>query len=96
MQVIEDFIEWAKLHYEDPSISKLVPQRGKVFDYLRNTIDHTKPGKATLHMKPHVENILKEFPHMEKANELKLVKTSAAEHLFEVTDKAEKVDDKKK
>ena len=83
-----DFILWTKQHYENPSITTLDPQRGKVFDYLGITLDYTEKGKVKLYMTEYIDNLLDEFPHMHEVDELKNVTTPAVDHLFDVSDKS--------
>ena len=89
--VIDKFIEWTRDMYEDEEITKIKPSRGKVHDYLGITLDYSIPGKVKLHMKDYIKNIFEEFPYMDQVHELRHVSTPAAEHLFTVNDKAEKL-----
>ena len=88
-----NFIEWARNKYEDSKITKLKPSRGKVHDYLGITLDYSSKGKVKIYMKDYIEKMLQEFPYMDQVNQLKKVATPAAEHLFTVNPKAEKLPD---
>jgi hypothetical protein len=91
--VVDEFIAWARDKYEDPEITKLKPSRGKVHDYLGITLDYSTEGKVKISMPDYIEKMLEEFPYMDQVNELKKVSTPAAEFLFTVNDKAEKLKD---
>ena len=95
-KVIDDFIEWAKEKYEDEGITKLKPSRGKVHDYLGITLDYSEKGKVKIYMKDYIDRMIKDFPYMEQVQQMKKVNTPAAEHLFTVNPKAEKLNDKMK
>lgn len=89
--VVDDFIEWARNKYEDSNITKLKPSRGKVHDYLGVTLDYSTKGKVKIYMKDYIEKMLQEFPYLDQVDQLKKVSTPAAEHLFTVNSKAEKL-----
>jgi len=95
-KVVDKFINWAKKKYEDTEITKLKPSRGKVHDYLGMILDYSVPGKVKISMKDYIDSMLKEFPHMDEVNQLKEVKTPAAEHLFTVNNKAPKLSPERK
>ena len=95
-EVLDDFVEWMREKHEDSGITTMKPSTGKVHDYLGMTLDYSQDGKVVIHMKDYIENMLKEFPHMDQVDEMKPVGTPAAEHLFEVNDKAELLDAKMK
>jgi len=95
-KVMDDFIEWARDKYEDSTITKLKPSRGKIHDYLGITLDYSIPGKVKISMKDYVEKMLEEFPYMEEVDKLKKVATPAAEHLFAVNKNAEKLSEQLK
>ncbi len=90
-KVIDEFIEWVQEKYEDPEITKMKPSRGKVHDHLGMTLDFGVDGKVKIYMKDHIKKMLEEFPHKDEVDNLKKVSTPAAEHLFNVNDKAEKL-----
>ena len=90
-KVVDEFIEWARAKYEDAEITKLKPSRGKVHDYLGITLDYSVPGKVKIYMKEYIGKMLEEFPYKEELMLLKKVSTPAAEHLFTVNPKAEKL-----
>ena len=91
--VVDNFIEWARHKYEDSKITKLKPSRGKVHDYLGITLDYTTKGKVRIYMKQYIEKMLQEFPYMDQVSGIKKVATPAAEYLFTVNTKAEKLEE---
>jgi hypothetical protein len=44
-KVVDKFLEWIKKLYEDPTLKKNVPSRGKIHNYLVMTLDYSIPGK---------------------------------------------------
>jgi hypothetical protein len=50
-KVVDKFLEWIKKLYEDPTIKKIVPSRGKIHNYLGMTLDYSIPGKVKILMK---------------------------------------------
>ena len=89
-KIVDDFIEWAKMKYEDAEITKMKPSRGKVHDYLGMILDYSEKGKVRIYMKDYILKMLEEFPYLEQVKELKSVQTPAAKHLFSVNQKAKK------
>ena len=89
--VVDEFIAWAQHKYEDSEITKLKPSRGKIHDYLGITLDYSEKGKVKISMLDYIDKMLQEFPYMDQVKQLKRVATPAAEHLFTVNDKAEKL-----
>ncbi len=95
-KVLDEFIEWVRKKYEDPGITKLKPSRGKVHDYLGIILDYSEDGKVKIDMRNYVKGMLEDFPYMDQVDKLKRVSTPAAEHLFNVNEKAEKLPEKLK
>lgn len=96
VKAVDDFIQWAIDKYEDKEITKLKPSRGKVHDYLGITLDYSTPGVVRIYMKDYVAKMLEEFPNIDEVDALKHVSTPAADHLFQVRDKAPTITDEKK
>jgi hypothetical protein len=90
-KVVDKFLEWIKKLYEDPTIRKNVRSRGKIHNYLGMTLDYSIPGKVKLLMKDSIIKMLEDFPYKDQLHLIKPVSTPAAEHLFEVNDKATKL-----
>ena len=93
--VIDEFIKWCRSMYEDKDIGVITPSRGAVHDYLGITLDYSTPGKVKLHMKEYVRKWLEDFPYLEEVKSVKQASTPAAEHLFAVNPKAEKLSKKR-
>ena len=70
----------------------LTINRGLTHDYLGMTIDYSDKGKVKIDMKDYIENILKEMP----ADMAGVAPTPAANHLFDVNDDGEKLNDEQK
>jgi hypothetical protein len=94
-KVVDDFIEWARSKYEDVKITKMKPSRGKIHNYLGMVLDYSEPGKVKIQMKDYIKKMLEEFPSAKEVEALKRVSTPAAEHLFRVNPKAEKLNPEK-
>ena len=90
-KVIDAFIKWCRQMYDDEKIGKMTPSRGKIHDYLGITLDYTIPGKVKMYMKEYVLSMVKDFPYYDEVKKLKPVATPAAEHLFEVNKKSDKI-----
>ena len=61
---------------------------GKVHKYLGMTIDYTTPGKVVFHMEDYIDRLIKECPQeLLKGNPT----SPAANHLFEINPKCEKL-----
>ena len=54
-------------------------------------LDDSEDGKVKIDMKDYVKKMLEDFPYMDQVEKLKRVSTPAAEHLFNVDEKAEKL-----
>ena len=93
-KVIDDFVEWCRKTYAADGITELKPSRGKVHDYLGMILDFSVKGKVVIQMKDYIKKMLREFPFPEQVNGLKKPSTPAAEFLFTVNDKAEKLSPK--
>jgi Reverse transcriptase (RNA-dependent DNA polymerase) len=63
--------------------------RGDLHDYLGMTLDFSTDGQVSIRMQDYVENMVADLPASFDGTAL----TPAAEHLFKVNDKAEKLDD---
>jgi hypothetical protein len=83
-RVNDKFIEWARSKYEDVTITKMKPSRGKVHDYLGVIFDFSEDGKVKIQMKEYIQNMLEEFKGRDQVKSHKPVTTPAAEHLFRV------------
>jgi hypothetical protein len=70
----------------------LTINRGLTHDYLGMTIDYSDKGKVKIDMKDYIKNILNELP-VDMAG---VAPTPAANHLFDVNDEAEKLNDDQK
>ena len=93
---VDKFIQWCRDKYEDPTITKLKPSRGKVHDYLGITLDFTKPGAVKIYMKDYIKKMLAEFKYLEEVEALKKVTTPAAEHLFMTNPNGIQLDERRK
>jgi len=85
-KVNDQFIEWARSKYEDVTITKMKPSRGKVHDYLGVIFDFSHDGKVKIQMKDYIRNMLNEFKGKDEVHAHKSVQTPAADHLFKVND----------
>ena len=93
--VIDGFIKWCRMHYED-AVKRIAPSRGKIHDYLGITLDYSLPGKVQLYMIQYIESVLKEFKFSEEVKSHKKVNTPAAAHLFQVNPEATPLSKEKK
>jgi Reverse transcriptase (RNA-dependent DNA polymerase) len=89
--VVEEIV--AKLQEEYGKEAPLSVNRGKVQDYLGMKIDFSNEGKVVFSMKEYIKGMLEECP--EELLKAGAAKTPAASHLFEINEKATKLDDKK-
>lgn len=94
--VVDKFVEWASMKYEDATITKLKPSRGKIHDYLGMTLDFTRPGAVKIYMKDYIRKMLEEYQYKSELASMKKVSTPAAEHLFDTNPKTTVLDKKKK
>jgi hypothetical protein len=85
--VLEDIID--KLNARYGQVTPLTVTRGDVHDYLGMTIDYSTPGKVVIRMDDYVEGILAEAP----AEMTGVAPTPAAEHLFDVSETPEYLDE---
>ena len=86
-EVVDSFIDWLRMKYED--VTKVTVSRGKIHDYLGMELDYSTKGEVKINMQRYVEKMIKEFPYQEQLK--KGVKTSAAEHLFNINENKEKL-----
>jgi hypothetical protein len=91
-KAVDDFIEWCRAKWEDPTITEMKPSRGKVHDYLGMILDYSEPGKVKIQMKDYVAKTLNEFKYQDELRATKPVTSPAAEKLFSVNDKTPKLD----
>ena len=70
----------------------LTISRGLTHDYLGMKLDYSDRGKVTISMKDYIGNILKEMPE----DMAGVAPTPAANHLFEVNENSQKLNDEKK
>jgi Reverse transcriptase (RNA-dependent DNA polymerase)/Zinc knuckle len=88
--VVTDVI--AMLSAEFGKEAPLTVSRGAVHEYLGMTLDFTEKGVAKIDMSKYVENVITEMPE----DMAGVCPTPAANHLFEVNQEAEKLDETKK
>jgi Reverse transcriptase (RNA-dependent DNA polymerase) len=89
--VVEEIV--AKLQEEYGKEAPISVNRGKVQDYLGMKIDFSNEGKVIFSMKEYIKGMLEECP--EELLKAGAAKTPAASHLFEINEKATKLDDEK-
>ena len=90
LEVLEEYVEYLRSIYDDEEIGVLKMNRGPRHEFLGMILDYSEPGKVKIDMTDYVEKMVEEFEY-----ELpKSAKTPAAEHLFKVNDKCEKLNDK--
>jgi hypothetical protein len=84
--VVEDIIKSISNKYgkEDP----VTVNRGKVHDYLGMKIDFTHQGKVKFTMEEYINNVLNDVPESMSGT----AATPAANHLFEISPNAKKLD----
>ena len=97
-------VDYLKVSHKDPQevkrffkkleslYGKMRIQRGKKLEYLGMDLDFSDEGKFKLSMVPYIEDGTKMFLDDLEGN----IKTPAAEHLFEVNEDAEKLDEERK
>jgi hypothetical protein len=78
---------WLQEKYGDPRIAPVKATRGKVHKYLAMNLDFSVPGIVKIHMKKHVEEMLKEFPETIPES---LRKCPLNKDLFEINSNARK------
>ena len=92
LKVLEEDIECLQSICNDEEIGKLKVNCGPRHEFLGMMLDHSEPGKIKVDMTEHVGKMVEEF---EMECELpKSAKTPAAEHLFKINDKCEKLNEK--
>ena len=90
--VLENLVTYLRGFYDDKEIGKIKVNFGLHFDFVGMVLDYSKPGKLIVDMRDYVKKMLEEFKYDIK----KLAKTPAANHLFKVDNKCEKLNNKMK
>jgi hypothetical protein len=83
---------WLQEKYGDPRIAPVKATRGKVHKYLAMNLDFSVSGIMKIHMKKHVEEMLKEFPETIPES---LRKCPWNEDLLEINPNAKKLGNEK-
>jgi len=89
IEVLDDIIN--KLSEKYGKEAPLTVNRGKIHEYLGMTIDFSVPGKVKFKMNDYVENLIEEAPDDMRGT----ASTPAANYLFNVNEKAVKLDSEK-
>jgi hypothetical protein len=92
-KLVDEFIEWCRQEFEDITITKMKPSRGKVHDYLGMILDYSTPGKVAISMKDYIQKTLDEFKCQDDLKATKAVQSPASEHLFRINPTSNKLDD---
>ena len=90
--VNDKFYSWLQEKYGDPRIAPVKATRGKVHEYLAMNLDFSVSGIVKIHMKKHIEEMLKEFPETIPES---LRKCPWNEDLFEINPNAKKLGNEK-
>ena len=88
-KVNQRFVEWVKSKYKDKDIGEVKVKYGKVHPYLGMTFNFEEENKLKIIMTEYVDNMINDFQYK---NEIKdKVKTPAAEHIFKINKKCNKL-----
>ena len=88
--VLNEFVDYLRGIYDDEEIGKIKVNYGPRHDFVGMVLDYSVPGKLIVDMKEYVNKMIEEFDY----EIVKLPKTPAAEHLFKVNEKCEKLNNK--
>ena len=89
-EMVTEFLNWLKTTYANDGVGKVKTSRGNVHEYLGMKIDYSSQGEVKFNMSDYVKEMIEEFGkdiNMGKGNS----NTPAAEHLFEIRDTADKL-----
>jgi hypothetical protein len=89
-KVNDEFIEYLRSKYEDKEIGLLKATRGSVHEYLGMTLDYSIKGEVRIGMSEYVKKMIEHFG--EDLSEP--AKTPAAQHLFQVREDAQPLNEK--
>ena len=89
--VNDEFVEWTRSKYEDKEIGELKVTRGQYHDYLAMDFDFGTEGILKIKMTTYIKKMIEDFEYKSEISGKKAT-TPAAEHIFEVNDKASKLD----
>ena len=89
----QQFIEWVKSKYEDKDIGKVKVKYGKVHPYLGMTFNFEEESKLKIIMTEYVSKMINEFKYKDQIKDK--VRTLAAEHIFKINNKCNKLNKEK-
>ena len=90
--VLDKFVKYLRGIYDNPEIGKIKVNEGPRYDFVGMTLDYSQQGRLIVDMQDYVSNMLQAFNY----ELVKTAKSPAAEHLFKVNNKCEKLNLKMK